>query len=397
MLLRRHLRLAFACALLLPWAAPGAAVEVSLITIDGDELAGALAAIDPQAGVRVRDQSVPLDRIAEIRFKGVAAVGAKDKPRIRLRNGDVLHAMVLSGDDKALRVQSALLGELSIKNDILLGVVFPIVEPPAEAVVAQFFAEPDPRQDRFLTPKGESVGCFLERFSDTELALDVAGQKRALPLNQVAAFRYAALKPFPAAQGVQALARLGDGSLLSGGLKGFAADKVSLVAPDGTAWTVPAAAIRSIGFKGGKLVFLSDLEPEAEERPLVGGAPMVFRWRRDLSVAGERLRIGRREYARGLGTHSYCRLAYDLGGAYAQFLAEVGLDAGATPGSVCAWKALGDGKELASGEARAGGDPQKLRLAVAGVRKLELICDYGPDQDDAGDHLDWAEARLLKE
>jgi hypothetical protein len=30
------------------------------------------------------------------------------------------------------------------------------------------------------------------------------------------------------------------------------------------------------------------------------------------------------------------------------------------------------------------------------ARQLELVCDYGPDDDDAGDHLDWANARLLK-
>jgi hypothetical protein len=126
-------------------------VEAALLTVDGEEFSGTLAAVDPQAGVRVNDQTVKLDGIAELRFRTSASVGAKDKPRIRLRDGDVLHALVLSGDDKALRVQSALLGELSLKNDLLLGLVFPIKEPPSEEALAQFFGGANPNQDQLLT------------------------------------------------------------------------------------------------------------------------------------------------------------------------------------------------------------------------------------------------------
>jgi hypothetical protein len=124
---------------------------------------------------------------------------------------------------------------------------------------------------------------------------------------------------------------------------------------------------------------------------------VLFRWRKDAAVTGERLRLGRKDYLRGLGVHAYCKLTFALGGQYARLLAEVGLDAGAVSGAVCSWKVVADGKELEHGEARAGGEPRKLALNVAGAKVLELICDFGPDRDDAGDHLDWADARLLRE
>ena len=373
------------------------AVEVAVVPVDGDEVAGMLSALDPQTGVRVQERTFKLDEVAEIRFRGAPLAVPKDKVRVRLRNGDVLYALILSGGDKGLKLQSAVLGELDLPNDLLQGLAFPLKEPLPEETLAHFFSGPNPDQDQVLTPKGETLGGFLEKLTDKELSVEVGGQKRALPLEQVAAFRYAALKAVPAAEGVQAQVRLGDGSLLSGKLKGLAGDKLSLSGPAGAAWEIPTAAVCAIGFSGGKLVYLSQLTPKAEERPLVGGAPVVFRWRQDLCVTGERLRIGTKEYAHGLGVHAFCKLTYALETPYAWFIAEVGLDAAAPSGTVCSWKVLGDGKELAAGETKAGGEARKLRLPLAGVKALELVCGYGPDRDDAGDHLDWADARLVKE
>jgi hypothetical protein len=373
------------------------AVEVTVVPVDGEEASGALTELDAQAGLRVQDRTFKLDEVAEIRFRGAPPAAPKDKVGVRLRNGDLLYALIVSGGDKGLKLQSAVLGDLEVPNDLLLGFVLPLKEPLPDETITQFFAGANPDQDQVLTPKGETLGGFLEKLTDKELAVEIGGQKRVLPLDQVAAFRYAALKPFPAPEGVQAVVRLGDGSSLSGKLQGLKEDKLLLSAAAGAKWEIPTPALRSIGFTGGKLVYLSRLEPKVEQRPLVGGAPVVFRWRKDLAANGERLKIGAREYARGLGVHSYCKLAYTLDAAYAFLMAEVGLDAGAPAGTVCAWKVVGDGKVLAEGEAKAGAEAKKLKLPLAGVKTLDLVCDYGPDRDDAGDLLDWAEARLVKE
>lgn len=377
----------FACA---AWAA-----DVTLVTVEGEEVSGPLEAIGAE-NVRVKGQDVPTGNLAEIRFRN-ARQAAKDLASMRFRNADLLYGTVVSGGDKSLRFNSTLLGEMDVKNDLLAGIAFPIKEPPSAEVLTQFFASQAGDNDQILAPNGEAMNCFLSEITSKEILYDVEGQKRTRPFDQVAAFRYAALKPFERAKGLQARVQLTDGSVLSGKLNGYADSKVNVTGGEGMTWKIHEAAILRVSFAGGRLVYLDELEPKVEQKPLVGGAPVLFRWRKNQSAATGPLAIGRKEYLRGLGVHSFCKLTIDLEGKFTRFLAEVGLDRAAAPRATCAWRVLADGKELKSGEAKAGEPAATLKLPVAGVKILELVCDYGTDDDDAGDLLDWAEARLVKD
>ncbi len=373
----------------------GGAAEVTIMMVEGDDITGPLEAVSAESVAAGGKKAVMAD-IAGIAFSGAINTGATGKHKIILRNGDVLNALLGSGNDTALLINSSVLGELKLKNDILRGVIFPIKAPPSKGVVASFFSGKDPDQDRILTPKGNTVKGFMEKFSDTELVFDTEGQKQKYAYDKLAAFRYAALEAFKPAQGVIAKVRLSDGSILSGVLSGFADGKLGVTGAGGMAWSLPTTAILGIEFSGGKLVYLSELEPKVEQKPLVGGAPVVFAWRKDASVIGEKLRIAGKDYARGVGVQSYSKLSYALEGQYARFIVDVGMNASANPGAVCAWKILADGKPLKANEAKAGDVPQKMKVPVEGVKVLELICDYGSDLDDAGDHFNWADARLIR-
>lgn len=389
----------FQFGILVFWVCSGfgaGAIEVTLVQSDGDEVSGELKSIDPKAGIVVADRLIKLEEIAEIRFDGAARNAASAKPRIHLRNGDVLLAEILSGGDKGLKLNQAWLGELEIKNNSLLGIVFPSKEPLLAAAIAGFLSGPALNEDLILTLKGETNKGYLEKFTAKELVFMENEQKRTLAFEQLAAFRFAALQEFKPPAGVLALLRLSDGSLLSGPLQGMADAKISIQHLEGGTWSLPAKELLALEFKGGKLVYLNELEPAVEEKPYVGGAPVVRRWRKNLSAAGERLRIGRKEFNRGLGVHSYCKLTFNLQGQYDRLLAEAGMDAAAPSGARCAWKVVVDGKEVAGGEAKAGEPAQKIKAALAGAKTVELICDYGSDLDDAGDLFDWVEARLLK-
>ena len=141
----------------------------------------------------------------------------------------------------------------------------------------------------------------------------------------------------------------------------------------------------------------SALTPKTvEQKPYVGGAPVVFGWRKDRSAANGPLKIGETVYDKGIGVHSYCKLTYDLNGEYVKFISDVGMDASAPAKSECAWKMVVDGKESVAGVAKAGGEKRVIRVDVTGAKVLELVCDFGPDDDDAGDRLDFAKARLIK-
>lgn len=378
---------AFVCA---AWAA-----NVSLVTVEGEEVSGPLEALGADS-VRVNGRDVPSSDLAEIRFRNTRQA-AKDLATLRLRNGDLLFGTVVSGGDKTLRFNSTLLGEIEVKNDLLAGLGFPIKEPPAAEVLAQFFAAQNGDNDQVLTPRGEAMNCFLNEITGKEIQIDVEGQKRTLPFDQVAAFRYAALKPFAGTKGLLARVQLSDGSILSGKLGAYQERKLTIAGGEGMTWNIPEAVILSVGFAGGRLVYLDELEPKAEQKPLVGGAPLLFRWKKNQSAATGPLAIGKKEYLRGLGVHSFCKLTFELEGKFARFIADVGLDRAAAPRAACSWRVLADGQVLKSGEAKAGEPAATLKLPVAGVKILELVCDYGSDDDDAGDLLDWSEARLVRD
>ncbi|MBI3829352.1 MAG: NPCBM/NEW2 domain-containing protein [Planctomycetes bacterium] len=371
-------------------------LDVVLSGADGDEVAGPLQSVKADAGLEVGGKTVKLEDIAEVRVKGAALAASTAKAKILLRNGDAIQADIVQGNDTALKANQPLLGELNLKNNALKGIVFALKDAPAETVVAAFFAGADADEDKMLTPKGETVNGFMGGFNDKEMVFEAGGQKRSIPYDQVAAFRYAALERFKPVEGLWAAVRLTDGSIVGGRLTGFAEGSLSVDSGDGIVMKVPEKALLSIEIKGGKLTYLAELTPQAEEKPYVGGVPVVRPWRRNLAVSGEKLRLGRKEYNRGIGVHSYCKLTYTLDGAYDRFLSDVGLDASAPSSAVCSYKIMADGKELEAGDVKSGDAAKKIKVSVMGAKSLELICDYGPDNDDAGDHLDWADARLLK-
>lgn len=55
----------------------------------------------------------------------------------------------------------------------------------------------------------------------------------------------------------------------------------------------------------------------------------------------------------------------------------------------------GDGKTLLEADVQGRHAPKPLDLDVTGVRDLEILVDFGGDLDIA-DHLDLAEARVIK-
>jgi hypothetical protein len=147
----------------------------------------------------------------------------------------------------------------------------------------------------------------------------------------------------------------------------------------------------------GKTTYLSDLVPiESRQTPFL---PNATEWpfQRDRSVAGRPLRLGGREFPKGLGMHSRSTVTYDLAGKYRAFHATVGLD-DTTVGqgtAVCAVDLDGrrvfDESELS----RHQGARRLPVIDIRGVKRLTLIVDYG-ELGDSQDHVNWCDAVLLK-
>jgi hypothetical protein len=158
---------------------------------------------------------------------------------------------------------------------------------------------------------------------------------------------------------------------------------------------VNLSAVAEIRFHSDRFVYLADLKPAKVLE--AGMFDVTFPFRLNRSSAGGPIRLGGVTYAHGLGLHSRCELRYDLAGGYATLAATAGIDAAGGHRGNATLRILGDGKELFSPVRLAGGDrPLAIRCSVAGVKELTIIADYGDDGIDVGDHVDLAEARLIK-
>lgn len=119
-------------------------------------------------------------------------------------------------------------------------------------------------------------------------------------------------------------------------------------------------------------------------------------WRvmRDRSVDGNAIRVGGREFARGIGVHAPSTMTFPLDGRFTTFHVVPGPD-DEHYGEIEMIIRL-DGKDaFASGKVRSTGFTSRaLDIPVAGAKTLTLIVTDG-DGNRGGDHASWADAYLV--
>jgi hypothetical protein len=179
------------------------------------------------------------------------------------------------------------------------------------------------------------------------------------------------------------------------------------LSPAGLVVTTPAGArielaptaVARLDYSGGKLTWLSDLEPtEVVERFIDAN---VYHYRRDHNVYGGPIRLDNVTYPRGLALHATTELEYDLKGDYREFKTVAGVDdeSGALAGPTVL-RIEGDGKLLQEITF----DPadkvrhRELALNIKDVQKLRIRVAPGADALRLyfGRQLDLADARVSK-
>jgi len=246
------------------------------------------------------------------------------------------------------------------------------------------------------TKKGEviAIAGVMEQTETGKLHFRYQGRSRTLPLEQVEGLILAARPESAQADELRPSFTLASGVVVSGQWKDLDASVWKVQTAWGQELKLPAAEIQDVRFRGGKMTYLSDLIPsKVEEAPFFGHR---LRWRRDLNLLGEPLKMNGRTYERGLAVHSRCILTFDLSGRYSRFEATVGFDEAARSLGRVDCRVFADGKELyANRDLRADGPPVTLALPVAGAEVLRLQVDFGANQD-TGDRVIWANARLQR-
>jgi len=203
----------------------------------------------------------------------------------------------------------------------------------------------------------------------------------------------------------ETICRLGD----AGGSQ-WSVSSLHMPNEDEIEWTTPGGAtvgerltrLMQIDFSQGKVVYLSDLEPESvnftpyfgkdEDPPLRGRflAP-----RRDTNLESNPLTLGAVQYAKGLAIHSRTEIVYRLPGRFSRLQAVAGIDDSVRPHGNVRLVISGDDKQLLESTLTGTDPPRPIDLDLSGVRRVTVLVDFGA-QLGVADHLDLCNARVIK-
>jgi hypothetical protein len=179
-------------------------------------------------------------------------------------------------------------------------------------------------------------------------------------------------------------------------------ERLDWTTPTGLKLARPLAAVKRIDFSKGKIVYLSDLEPESVQwSPYIRlGKDFPSRAayagpRRDRSRDGGLLQLDGKSYSKGLALSSRTLVVYRLPDRYSRFSAAVGIDDRVRPQGNVRLVVRGDEKTLLEATVAGTEAAKPLSLDVAGVRRLSILVDFGDDLDVAG-YLDLGDAKLVK-
>ncbi|HEX6986106.1 MAG TPA: NPCBM/NEW2 domain-containing protein, partial [Planctomycetaceae bacterium] len=334
-------------------AAPAA--EVS--TVDDRTLSGAVTALDA-TGVTVETDGaatpVPLDSVLAVRFpsSGEQPPAEQEGISLRLKGGGRLTCRQVVMQDRAVVAETVAAGEFRVP----LAAVEAIRFRPEDDAVAEAWDElaaSSPERDLLVVRNGDVLdrlegtisGLTPETLTflvgDTRVPIDRSKPK----LFGVVSGRSPAVSGKPVGE-----LRFRNGDRLPVTNLSLDGDSLKATAA-GAAVAVSVAHVEAIDFGGGKVQYLSQLEPRQKEHtPYIGTAELdsVFDVLVDHGDAGpgSPIRIDRQVFKKGLVIHSRTRLTYRLNGEYRRFVAVAGIEQLVRPRGDVDLVITADGKEL---------------------------------------------------
>jgi small nuclear ribonucleoprotein (snRNP)-like protein len=404
-----------ACALALVALVVGSADAAEIDAIGGtyDET---LVAMKPSGGrlvAHTRQREIPLESIKTIRWQGVVADDAL--ATVVLLNGDHVRGALEGGNEDAIGLRSAALGNRMIPLEEIRAILPPEAGERAAALLAEL--RDGEEVDWVRLANGGTVKGSVVSIDGTRVTVDTDADggsrmgEMAFDLDKVVMVSIAPLDdpPGPPA-GVSVVVRLTDGSSLAGELEAFQNDTLSLRHRLGGKGTlgIQRAKLAQLVVRGGSFVYLSDVEPADVQQRFPADYTYevdVWGYKRDRNVTGGVLRLDGRAFEKGLGVHSYCALTYPLEGGFKEFKVVVGLDDSVRylgePGfGAVVFKVLLDGKpakECATGiVVRKGDKARALRVDVSKAKKLTLVADFDPTSLHVLGRANWADAHLIR-
>jgi hypothetical protein len=380
--------------------------QMVVTRIDGPPLRGMLREL--QAGRIVcegaqRDE-VSTDNVINLRWPGRRVADRADSPVVLLVNGDELSAQAILVGETDLVVKWSRwpdLAPVKLPLDWVRGFV---LVPAREELLRlrllnRLRSRPaGERQDVVLLTNGDSLTGQVKSLGGNGLSLEAAtGNELRVELSAIRGVSFNPdLLAKPDATGERIVLSLVDGSRLTAtrvDLEQSGVFRIRLAA--GAEFDLPQPAVQSLRFLGGKVVYLSDLEPTRFE--FTPWLELRWPWRRDLNVLGGPLKLRGEPFAKGIGVHSKSELTYRLDGQYRRFQATAGIDDAANGAGSVTFHVLVDGRRVFDSETVSGSSPA-LPVGPIDVSKAEtltLVVDFG-EFGDVLDHVNWCDAVLVK-
>ncbi len=379
-------------------AGAAAAIDVVVDRLDGSTLRGRLSAVSPRVIVEAGDGATELawSDLLSIRADGPPASSAPAPPtagplEFRLADQSVFVGRVsaVEADEFIIALPDAQTGRVSLP--MLASIEARGADGMLRARVAEL-RRADSDGDAAVVARGAEALTLrgaVKRVTAEGVDFDWNGRELRLPWANVVGVVLAR----PAARSSTAIVRLHDGTTFAG----------RVVEGDDQAVVVQSAAferlrlawsqIDRIDVRSQRVVFLSEIEPARYDfEPFFDK-----RWdyARDRTLSGQPIRLGGREFARGLTLHSRAALAYRIAGEFDTFVATVGIcDEIGARGAALA-RILADDQVVWEAPLRGGAAAVDVRVPLRGVSELILQVDYDA-QLDIGDHVCWGLARLIR-
>ena len=150
-------------------------------------------------------------------------------------------------------------------------------------------------------------------------------------------------------------------------------------------------AEKNIALRSNDFLYLSDL-------PFRSGTTGWGDISRDMDCSRQRLRVGSRNFDKGIGAHAFSELVYALEERkWKELTGAVGVSGWLKSGNQyasCRFKILADGRQVFdSGILKSGGNAVPFRIDLTGVQIVKLIAEDGGD-GSVGDHANWCDVRL---
>lgn len=376
------------------------------ISLDGVAFPARLKHIDPQWNLTFTSggaqRSIPASGL--LRWGGRCDV--RDGTLIVLADGGLLAADEVEIQIDQLRVACPLWGEIRIPREKSRGIIFamPMDSKRLDALLYRMVSR-QATDDQLVLENEDAIEGEIIGLRDQHLELATRSGNEKVDRRRIIAVLFRSDRAgTPRADRFYALLGLGDGSLIAARDATLDQGQLRITTTDGMTFASSAGMdatshIVSLQTFQPRVTYLSDLTPLGfKHTPFLAlDWPLGI----DRNVSGGQLRSHGVVYTKGLGMHSTSRVAYELGGQYRRFAAELALDdevgqGGSVVGRVYVERKPRQWEEVYRSRVVRGGDPLlPVAVDVRGAQRLALVIESA-DRADQLDRANWLDARVVR-